>query len=263
MIPLSDDNPTQRKPYVVYLLILLNVLVYLVDISGPRTAFGGRLRNYSMVPRSVVQNVPTTWIAEGPVQLPDGRVVIERISEEHTGLTPQWLTIFTSMFMHAGFWHLAMNMLFLWIFGNNIEDVLGRSKFLVFYLICGVFAAAAHIMVNVNSEIPTVGASGAIAGVLGAYLVLYPAARINTLVLMGFFWTVVQLPAVLLLGVWFVLQLIGLPGSTLAGGGVAYGAHVGGFVAGAVIILLLGGKRLTRQQRMRPYDDRPYPWRRY
>jgi membrane associated rhomboid family serine protease len=162
--------------------------------------------------------------------------------------------MFTSMFMHAGFLHIAGNMLYLWIFGNNIEDAIGHVRFLLFYLACGVLAAIAHIFVAtsvlatpISPYVQTVGASGAIAGVLGAYLWLYPRNKIRTLVPIGFFLTDMDVPAVLVLGIWFVAQFLGL--GAQAGSGVAYGAHVGGFVAGLVIILLLGGRKLARPRR--------------
>lgn len=259
MIPISDDNPTRRKPYVVYALVALNVLVYLVDHASARGPLSA-LWDYSMVPYSVIHDTPV----KVPVgRNPYGQVLVAT----HLGLNPQWLTIFTSMFMHASLMHIGGNMLYLWIFGNNIEDVLGHTKFLLFYLASGVLAALAHVYSDVNSVIPTVGASGAIAGVLGAYLIVYPHARVNTVVILGFFWDLVQIPAVFVLGVWFLLQLTGVLGTGgQIGGGVAYWAHVGGFVAGAVMILLLGGRGLARRRRsyLSRYDEeRPYPWRRW
>lgn len=259
MIPLADENPTRTQPYIVYALIALNVLVYLIDISGSGSPMGGRLWEYSLVPRSVVQNAPTTITYVGPVTLPNGQTILARVPVEHQGLNPQWLTIFTSMFMHGGLLHIGGNMLYLWIFGNNIEDALGHFKFLIFYLICGVFAAAAQILSAPSSTTPMVGASGAIAGVLGAYLLLYPSARVKTLILLGFFWDVAAIPAVFVLGLWFVIQLVGLGGSGgQLGGGVAYWAHVGGFAAGVIIALLLGGRGIT-QRRSSYYYQSKYP----
>lgn len=258
MIPIADENPTRTKPYVVYILILLNVLVYIVDLLGTRVGPGGMrlggLWFLSMIPYSVIHDVRVM-----PIFNQFGQVVaVQRIPDAWPD--PQWITIFTSMFMHGGFLHIAGNMLYLWIFGNNIEDALGHVKFFLFYIGCGVAAALAHIVANINSVIPTVGASGAIAGVLGAYLYLYPGNTVRTLVLLGFFWTWIDVPAVLVLGVWFLTQLLGL-GSTggMQGGGVAYWAHVGGFVAGVVAIVLLGGKRLARRRSPRRYYS-PYYW---
>jgi len=248
MIPVADENPTRTKPYVVYTLILINLFVYIVDVLGTRaTASGMRLSglwNLSMVPYSVIHDVRVM-----PVFNQVGQVVaVQRLPGVWP--EPQWLTVFTSMFMHGGLMHIAGNMLYLWIFGNNIEDAVGHFRFVLFYLGCGALAAMAHIFSNVNSVIPTVGASGAIAGVLGAYILLCPGNRVRTLVLLGFFWTWVDLPALLVLGVWFLTQLMGL-GNTggLQGGGVAYWAHVGGFVAGLVIIALMGGRKLKRPRR--------------
>jgi membrane associated rhomboid family serine protease len=235
MIPLADENPPRGKPYVVYTLIAINLIVYIYQLAG------GNIDNLSMIPFSVLHNERVQ-----PLMNKFGQFVAYR-PLPGVGPHPQWLTIFTSMFMHAGLLHIAGNMLYLWIFGNNIEDALGHLKFLLFYLGCGVLAAFAHIILNVSSIIPTVGASGAIAGVLGSYLFLYPGNRVHTLVLLGFIWTTWEIPAVLVLGVWFLTQLLGLGSSGgQIGGGVAYGAHIGGFVAGLVLILLLGGRSLRR-----------------
>ncbi|MCE5315311.1 MAG: rhomboid family intramembrane serine protease [Armatimonadota bacterium] len=260
MIPLADDNPTRTKPYVVYILILLNVLVYLYDRMGALGSIG-RLWDWSMIPSFVINGHPITKTI--PV-LVNGAQRAAEIT--YTGLHPRWLTIFSSMFMHGSLLHIGGNMLYLWIFGNNIEDSLGHAKFVAFYLLCGVIAALAHMAVNIHSQVPTVGASGAIAGVLGAYLMLYPKQDIRTLVFLGFFWTFIEVPALIVLGVWFVTQLLGLAGSGgMMGGGVAYGAHVGGFVAGIALILLFGGRKLvsgTRYYRRSPrYDDAPDKWR--
>ena len=258
MIPLADENPTRSKPYIVYMLLILNVFVYLVDALGRQGPIGG-LWSYSMIPKAVVTNEPTQHI----VRMVVGNT-LQQYKIIHQGLDPQWLTIFTSMFMHASLMHIGGNMLYLWIFGNNIEDVLGHFKFLVFYLACGFLAAVAHILSDVNSVIPTVGASGAIAGILGAYILLFPGARVRTMIIFGWFIDFVALPASLVLGVWFLIQLTGLAGTGgQIGGGVAYWAHVGGFVAGLVIIWTLGCKRLVRQRRtyQTTYSQRPYPWR--
>jgi membrane associated rhomboid family serine protease len=162
-------------------------------------------------------------------------------------LLPSWQTIFTGMFMHASIIHIGGNMLFLWIFGNNVEDALGRVKYLAFYLVSGIAALALQVAVAPNSTAPTLGASGAIAGVLGAYIVLYPRARVLTLVLIIFFFTVIEIPAYVMLGIWFAIQAVfgasGLTTASSAGGGVAYFAHIGGFVFGLVVIRLLVRRR--------------------
>jgi membrane associated rhomboid family serine protease len=263
MIPLRDNNPTEGKPYVVYGLVALNALVFIAQQLGV-------LDNLTMIPYSVLHDVRVQLAAQYGRVLVDqsGNPVVQNLPG--VGPHPQWITIFTSMFMHGGLMHIGGNMLYLWIFGNNIEDALGHVKFLLFYLLCGVLAALLHIYASIHSGglgpyVPTLGASGAIAGVLGAYIVLYPKARIDTLLMLGWFWQTVDIPAVFVLGVWFVLQLTGTFGTGgQVGGGVAYWAHVGGFVSGALIILILGGRKLTRPRRpyQRPWnEDRPYPFR--
>jgi membrane associated rhomboid family serine protease len=169
-----------------------------------------------------------------------------------------WLTIFSSMFMHASLLHIGGNMLYLWIFGNNIEDALGKFRFLAFYLFCGLAAAAAQIMTAPNSMIPTLGASGAIAGVLGAYLILYPHARVLTIVPI-FIAFLAEIRAVWVLGFWIALQVFqGLAGLGMQrGGGVAYFAHIGGFFTGMILILILGGQRLVARQKQRIYYPPP------
>jgi len=206
MLPLSDENPTRSFPLVTLLLIAANVAVFVLSLGqmhDPDAFFAA----YGLIPAE---------LAVRPVA--------------------QYPHIFTSMFLHAGFMHLAGNMLYLWIFGNNIEDALGKLGFLLFYLFCGVLAALGHALTDLQSPVPMVGASGAIAGVLGAYMVLFPAARVKTLVFLGFFMTIARVPAWLLLGLWILLQL----GSGLSmpsdGGGVAWFAHIGGFLVGAVLI---------------------------
>jgi len=225
MIPLRDENPTYTTPVVTYALIAANILVFLywLALGGSR----GPVMGLAMVPREITTGEDI--LANSP--------------------HPLWITIFTSMFMHGGVLHIAGNMLYLWIFGNNIEDTLGHFRFLVFYLLCGVGAALTHIASAPLSTVPTVGASGAIAGVLGAYLVLYPDARIITLIFLGFFITTAAIPAVILLGYWFLIQLLSAQLQPPALGGVAYWAHVGGFVTGIILIFMFGGRRLVRRRR--------------
>lgn len=234
MIPLRDENPTRTPSYVVLALIAANVIVFL---------YNGTMSEHS-------QN-PLAGYALIPAELTTGR--------DYLDVTPvaPWVTIFTSMFMHANILHIGGNMLYLWIFGNNIEDVLGHFKFLVFYLVAGVGAAVSQILVDPFAKIPMVGASGAIAGVLGAYLILFPRARIISLVFFLFFVEVVALPASLVLGLWIALQLMNslLFGSGMLpqGGGIAYAAHVGGFATGMILIGLFGGRRLLRGRRPLDY----------
>lgn len=215
MIPLRDDNPTRIKPVLTVTLIAVNCLVFLYQLSlGPRA---GRLFlfQFGAIPSVIV----------GSAALP-----------AHVGAVPPIASIFTSMFLHGSLLHLAGNMLYLWIFGNNIEEALGRFRFIVFYLVCGVAAAMVHIFSNVDSTIPTIGASGAISGVLGAYLMLYPRAQVLTLVPFFFFIQLVYIPAGIVLSLWFVLQLAYGSLGQAAGGGVAWWAHVGGFLAGMILV---------------------------
>lgn len=216
LIPFKDDNPTERYPVVTVGLIVLNVLVYLCQFSlgkGGQQFFFGQM---GAIPYKI------THIGDLTSQ----------------SVIPVPLTIISAMFVHGGFLHLGGNMLYLWIFGDNVEDAMGRFRFLLFYLVCGVAASGLHIAVDPNSTVPMVGASGAIAGVLGAYLLLYPQARVYTLLFIFFFLQVVRLPALYVLGFWFFLQILyGLPSlGGMAGGGVAWFAHIGGFVAGLVLI---------------------------
>jgi rhomboid family protein len=211
LFPFGDDNSSRRTlPVVTYALIALNVLVFFIELNQG----GSFIRHWAVVPRQLVAN-PS---AEIP-------------------------TIFTSMFMHAGWMHLLGNMLFLWIFGDNVEDRLGRAKFLIFYLVCGIVATLAQVAVSAESSSPNLGASGAISGVLAGYLVLFPKGQIKVLMRGG----VVALPAMLVIGLWVVLQLISGIGSfthSAQTGGVAYMAHIGGFVAGLALAFLLSGRSL-------------------
>ncbi len=233
MIPLRDENPTRITPYFTWLLIAANLAVYGLQIASGmhegRTGLVGGISGLTMV----------------PVEVTEGRDVL---TNGVTLLQPYWLTILSSMFMHGGLLHLGGNMLFLLIFGNNIEDALGHLKYLAFYLACGVLAALAQIASNPDSIIPTLGASGAIAGVLGGYLVLFPHARVDTLVFLGFFLTRIRVPAYLLLGFWIVSQFFSQFTGAMAqrdgpeSGGIAYLAHIGGFIAGMILIKLFGAK---------------------
>jgi membrane associated rhomboid family serine protease len=252
MIPIGDDNPVRTKPYVTYFIIALNIAFYLVDRIGAQGSLGN-LWSFSLVPRSLVTNQPVMMTM--PVQVGN---LIREYRFTHTGLQPQWLTIFTSMFMHGSLMHIGGNMLYLWIFGNNIEDILGHVKYAIFYLACGVCAALAHVAMNLTSTVPMVGASGAIAGVLGAYLMLFPLIRIRVLIFIFIFWDYIGVPAFIVLGVWFLTQLMGVGGSGgMQGGGVAYWAHIGGFLAGAGMVLVAGRGTLlakTRRGDLTPYN---------
>ena len=217
MIPLHDDNPTEIIPLFTILFIVICVLVFFWQIS-----LGGQGNQAAVYSLGVI---PAVLLNK--VNLPP-----------ELALIPAELTVFTSMFMHGGFMHLAGNMLYLWIFGNNVEDVMGHVRFVIFYLLCGIAAVFGQVLQNPASEIPMIGASGAISGVLGAYLLLYPHARILVLIPLGFYAHMVRLPAGLVLGIWFAIQIF----SSLAAGpnsaGVAWFAHIGGFIAGVALIPL-------------------------
>jgi membrane associated rhomboid family serine protease len=246
VIPIKDNIPTDRFPFVTVALILANVVVYILSIRHGGSLFSGpdtqEVVKYGAIPYAVVH--PSLHC--GFVQtLGGGEIACARHAGVVNGI-PTWETIFTAMFLHASIIHIAGNMLFLWIFGNNVEDAMGPLKFIIFYLAGGVAALALQVAVGPNSTAPTLGASGAIAAVLGGYIVLYPKARVLTLVLIVFFVTVIELPALLMLGVWFVEQAVfggvGLTTPTGSSGGVAYFAHIGGFAFGLLAIKLFASK---------------------
>ncbi|MFQ5824197.1 MAG: rhomboid family intramembrane serine protease [bacterium] len=216
MIPLKDDNPRSSVPIITIGLIVVNVLVFLYELSlGPRIEFF--IQEYAAIPAKIVR----------------GR---------------ELETLVTSMFLHGGFFHVGSNMLYFWIFGDNVEHYLGHFRFIYFYLICGLFAAITHIFLGGISEVPMIGASGAISGVLGAYLVKYPRAQVLVLIPIFWFITIRKIPALFVLGLWFAMQLLsgvfsGLSSTGLEKGGIAFWAHVGGFVAGMILINIFKRKR--------------------
>ena len=220
MIPINDENPTYSTPIVVYALIAINVIVFLYEMSLG-SGLDGFFQLYAVIPQQLSASFDGT---------PPDRAV------------PELATLITSQFLHGGLMHIAGNMLFLWTFGDNIEHDLGHFKFLFFYLLCGVLAGLTHWFFGMQSAAPTVGASGAIAGVMGAYLIKYPRAKIVTLLPLFIIWTTVRIPAVFFLGFWFVQQAI----SSVASLGiqeaseVAYWAHAGGFIFGAILGPMLG-----------------------
>jgi membrane associated rhomboid family serine protease len=229
MLPLRDEFPSRGTPFINYILIAVNIVVfiwqYMVATQDPELAYA-----YALVPADFMNGITVIDISR----------------------------VFTSMFMHGGIAHIGGNMLYLWIFGDNIEDSMGHARYLVFYLLGGVLASLAHIVTSPNSTIPTVGASGAIAAVLGAYIVLYPRARIMTLVTLGFFIRLTMVPAIIVLGLWFILQLF--QGFLTLGmadmGGVAFWAHIGGFVVGMVLVKLFA----TRPPQVRVYNPNQGRW---
>jgi membrane associated rhomboid family serine protease len=240
MFPYRDDNPTVLTPYVTIGIIALNVIVWVV-VQGLGTAgpLARSVCELGLVPGEFLRTAPPgTGTALGPGMM----CVVDA--------EPNYFTIVSSMFLHGGWFHLIGNMMFLWVFGNNIEDSMGHVKFVLFYLISGIAAALAQMTVNPDSTIPMVGASGAVSGVLGGYILLYPHARVYTLLFLGFFVTTIQLKAWVMLGYWIALQVLGgLPALAGAnrGGGVAFFAHIGGFVAGLVFVKLFE----TREHRER------------
>ncbi|MEH1833519.1 MAG: rhomboid family intramembrane serine protease [Nostoc sp.] len=218
MFPLYDENPTRITPYFTYGLIGMNILVFIHEVSLSHAQLNQFLNQYAVIP----QELTTNWGGE-------------------------WITLFTSQFLHGGWWHLISNMLFLWIFGNNIEERLGHFKYLIFYLMCGVLAALCQWFIGMNSQIPSLGASGAISGVLGAYIIRFPHARVMTLVFLGIFITTIRVPALVIIGLFIVQNVIsGLAtlqtsaNMTMQTGGVAYWAHIGGFIFGVILAPLFG-----------------------
>jgi membrane associated rhomboid family serine protease len=240
MFPLRDNNPTLATPFATMVIIALNALawVFLQGLGG-EPALSVSVCELGLIPAEIFGYVrPGTRIQLGPESycvLGDG----------------SWSSLVTSMFMHGGWFHIVGNMWFLWVFGNNVEDSMGHLRFVVFYLLCGLAAAVAQMMVNTHSAVPMVGASGAIGGVMGAYAVLYPRARVDTLLILGFFVRTISVPALGMLIYWFALQLLGgLPSlGAEEGGGVAFWAHVGGFLAGVILILLFRDRQLVAAHR--------------
>ncbi len=224
MFPLKDDNPTRITPIVTWVLIAANVMIFLYQVSLAPGASQLFVYQFGTIPAVVtgLRRLPTSIATIPPV-----------------------LSVFTSMFLHGGWMHLIGNMWFLWIFGNNIEEAMGRLRYLGFYLLCGFLASWSHILSNTGSILPSIGASGAIAGVLGAYIMLYPRARVLTLIPLFFFVRLVYLPAGLMLGYWFLIQVLS---GSMAGrqdaGGVAFWAHIGGFVAGVLLVGLFKKKEV-------------------
>ncbi len=233
MIPIRDENPTLHFAFVTAALIGLNVMVFFYQISlGPQG--GAFIGSYGAIPFEMTHGVTALSGKKGSVTLSSSMPIVGKVV--------------TSMFIHGGLFHLLGNMLYLWIFGNNIEDVMGPVRFTVFYLLSGAIAAYAHALTAPESIVPMIGASGAISGVLGAYLVLFPRARVLTLVPLGFFIQFVRLPAIVLLGFWILLQFVYGTFSLGQPSGVAWFAHIGGFVAGAVLVGFFGWRRVRRRR---------------
>jgi membrane associated rhomboid family serine protease len=236
VFPLKDDVPTRTAPVVTVMLITLNVLVFVyqlslrLDLDAPDAheatqAAEAFVREFGLVPCQLMGRCPIPDFAVSPL-----------------------LTIFSSMFLHGGLFHIGANMLYLWIFGHNVEDTLGHVRFTLFYLASGVAAAVAQAWVDPASPVPMIGASGAVSGVLGAYLLLFPGANVLVLMVFGFFWRVGSVPAILVLGLWIVVQIVNGIGKFGTGGGVAWFAHVGGFFGGMALLLLLRPRLALRRR---------------
>jgi membrane associated rhomboid family serine protease len=287
LIPLKDNIPTDRFPVLTVILIALNVAVFIWQTQFPTdrqldeigySAIDQSALEYGAIPYRVTHPDKDECfigaVPEANVQQLQAEVLCQESSRLREadeaaaqGLAPEplpldqaawWVTLLTSMFMHGGILHLAGNMLFLWIFGNNIEDSMGRPRFILFYLLAGLIAVYAQSLLDTSATVPTIGASGAVAGVLGGYALLHPQARVLSLIFIVFFVTLIEVPAYIILGIWFVLQFIPAIGQTaipdIAGeGGVAYWAHLGGFVFGLAAI-----KLFANRHRDRPVEP-PYP----
>jgi len=260
MIPFRDDNPTRTFPIVVIGLLAANIAIFLHQAMLPEAEQVLFIYRYATVPAVVLGKL---GFAQGDGRLPviplqvGAAAVVAGVPVGQ--LQPTWLTIFTAMFLHGGIAHLGGNMLYLWIFGNNIEDALGHLRFIIFYFLCGCLAAGAQIAVSVNSPAPMIGASGAIAGVLGAYYMKFPHARVRCLVFLFFLVTVVMLPAGLVLLIWFLLQVWQSLTATSQGvqGGVAVFAHIGGFIAGWALVRKFEATLAPQPKRR----SRLAPWR--
>jgi membrane associated rhomboid family serine protease len=240
VFPLRDDNPTLRLPLVTVALILANGVAWIYLQGGGSAAHLAR----SVCEYGLITGEFLGTVARGTrVSLGEGFLCT-------LGGAPTWYTPLTSMFMHGSWFHIVGNLWFLWVFGNNVEDAMGRLRFVAFYVLSGLGAAAAQMASNPDATVPMVGASGAISGVMGAYLVLYPHAHVYTLVIFGFYARTVAVPAGFMLGYWFLLQLLGgVPALNAEGGGVAFWAHAGGFVAGMALVFPFRNPRLVMAQR--------------
>ena len=231
MIPLRDTIPSRTFPFINYTFILLNFFLFLYQVS-----LGYQLERFLY-----------TW-GVVPVKF------FAPFDFDHLRLSDRFLPLFTSMFLHGGWLHLLGNILFLYIFGDNVEDRLGHIRYFFFFVLCGVLAVIAHLITNPSSRVPTIGASGAIAGVMGAYLFLFPYARVVTLIFVFFFVDIIEIPAFFFLAFWFILQFLNgtmsVSSANAVSGGVAWWAHIGGFLAGILLLFVFGVRRTTRRVRL-------------
>lgn len=247
MFPLRGDNPTLQKSLTTIFIILANIVIWVkVQGMGANPALLQSISTFGLIPGELLRTIPAGT-----------RVPLSRHFHYVITATPHWATLITHMFLHGGWFHIIGNLWFLWVFGKNVEDVMGRVRFLVFYLLCGLSAAAAQILSDPTSIVPMIGASGAISGVMGAYAVLYPRVGVHVLVFLGFFIQRIVLPAWVMLGYWFLLQVVGaMPSVAGSGGGVAFWAHIGGFASGIVLIFFF-----KSQKRMAAHAALMHHWR--
>jgi membrane associated rhomboid family serine protease len=251
VFPLRDNIPTERLPLVTIALIAANVLMYFLFQHG--TISLGDPASHAYL-KNLVQNavIPFELTHPGDNCVLRGQNIACGALPNPPGYAPTWATPFLSMFMHGGLLHLGGNMLFLWIFGNNVEDAMGRFRYVAFYLLAGLAATGLQVLVDPSSGVPNIGASGAIAGVLGGYLLLFPRARVVTVVFIIFFFTILELPAVIFLGIWIAEQALfgylGLTDGGAQGGGVAYFAHLGGVIFGLLAVKLFASEARRRRQ---------------
>lgn len=221
MFPLKDENPTHSFPFITIMIIIANAFIFYVEITAPNME--EFVMQHGLIPKSFLQDLL------------------------HFRVENSIFDLFSSMFLHGGFFHIISNMWFFWIFGNNVEDAMGHFRFLVFYLLCGIGAGLSQILMNINSTIPMVGASGAISGVIGAYFLLYPGARILTLVFVFYFIRLIYIPAGIFIIFWFVMQVISSFTLGHEGGGIAWYAHIGGFITGVLLSGIFVKKRIRRR----------------
>lgn len=232
MIPISDENPALLRPFVTWAVITACIGVFFWELSFSESGEEALISTFGFVPKNLF--APSKIASLYGMPLP-------------------WLTLLTSMFLHGGFLHLGGNMLYLWIFGNNVEDAMGHGRFLGFYLVCGIAAALSEGVINPHSELPMLGASGAISGVLAAYVLIFPRTRVSVIIPLGILLYPTKISAFYVVGFWFVLQLLNIVGTTPGGPGTAWWAHVGGFIAGIVLTPLLSKFPLFGRYRRGPW----------
>jgi membrane associated rhomboid family serine protease len=244
MFPIRDENPQLQIPYVTYTLIALNVIAWLgLQGFGVEPTLSASVCQFGLIPADMTGSVSTGGNGFCPI---DGQ--------------PDWHTALTSIFMHGSWMHLLGNMWFLWIFGNNVEDAMGPTRFTVFYLLSGLAASAAQVVADLQSPIPMVGASGAIGGVMGAYIVLYPKVHVHMLLFLVVFIRTFAIPAIAMLGYWIVVQVFGAVSSMgTSGGGVAFWAHIGGFIAGMLLIFIFKDEALLAKHPYRGWNQKDHP----